>query len=397
MATTDTSTTATPAGSNSATTPAVPAPKPPQNESQVMAIIKWSVLGGLIMLLLINMSNFWFSEKNQLAKMLTGFGYMLLVGGACYGLGALTGFLFGIPRLLENNSADKSSVSRLVQNDNLVQISDWLTKIIVGVGLTQISSLYPGLLDVGKDMASSFSENAILGRNLAIGTILYFTIIGFLSGYLWTRIHFYPLLAQTSKDVDKLQQQVAEAEKAKEAAVAQKDEAELQRIAMEEEKRKAEAEMEEVKKSQERKQRELQALSELTKADPMLKTESLFISDNSGDDPNAGKFGGLAEVNGRRLQANVGESSFDPNRFFVELEVVSTDSNKPLEGDVKIFLHPATFNPPERVLTVLNGSVHLDLFAWGSFTVGAVCDGGETKLELNLSKIPGVPEKFAKR
>lgn len=406
------------------------APAKPQNtdeqeytpsERKVQVIIQYMIYGGLIMLVMINARHFWFPGtakfSDQLAAMFTGFGYALLIAGAFFGLGALVGFLFGIPRIPE---AEKNSTGGgLAQNDNLVQISDWLTKIIVGVGLTQINEIYPALLSLGKTMAPNFGGGDIgLGVNLAIGTILYFVITGFLSGYLWTRIHFYRLLAQTSGDVKALEKQLNEANEQKAQAEAEKEEAEKQRIAMEEkkriaeaesqeaekqrllmeeEKRKAEAEMEEAKKNEEKKQRELQALNELTKTDRKLKSDSQFISDDRNDDPNAGKFGGLAEANGRRLQANVGESSFDPDRFFVELEILSTDNNKPLEGDVKIFLHPATFNPSERVLPVLNGSVHLDLFAWGSFTVGAECDGGQTKLELDLSKIPGVPQKFAER
>lgn len=396
----DTDTNVTPAEEKAAVKPEVAAPKPLQNESQVMAIIKWSLLGGLTMLLLINMSKFWAAGNirfsDQLASMLTGFGYMLLVGGACYGIGALTGFLFGIPRLLENSASDKASVSRLVQNDNLVQISDWLTKIIVGVGLTQISSLYPALLNVGTDMANSFSIDPVVGRNLAIGTILYFAIIGFLSGYLWTRIHFYPLLAQTSKDVEELQQQVVVAEEAKKAAEADKDKAEKERIAMEEQKRKAVIEMEEAKKNELKKQKQMEALADSGTEREMLKTESQFISDDNNDDPHAGKFGGKAEANGRKIEAHVEETPFDPNRFFVELEVFSTDTNKPLEGEVKFFLHP-TYRNPERVLPVLNGRVDLHLVAWGSYTVGVECDNGQTKLELDLSKIPGVPQKFAER
>jgi hypothetical protein len=35
--------------------------------------------------------------------------------------------------------------------------------------------------------------------------------------------------------------------------------------------------------------------------------------------------------------------------------------------------------------------------AYGSFTVGAVLDGGETSLELDLGNVPGVPKGFIDR
>ena len=73
--------------------------------------------------------------------------------GASLMVGALIGFLFGIPRKLQDEQGVASDIgsqeefdSRVVSalyggNTNLEQISDWLTKILVGVGLTQISSL----------------------------------------------------------------------------------------------------------------------------------------------------------------------------------------------------------------------------------------------------------------
>jgi hypothetical protein len=366
------------------------------SEKKVQALVKYMIIGGLLMLFLINISHFWggtIAWNDRIASALTTLGNGLLIAGACFGAGALVGFLFGIPRLLENKNGEAQG--GLAQNDNLVQISDWLTKIIVGVGLTQITQIWPGLEFLGKTFAITFGDGPV-GKNLAIGTILYFVITGFLSGYLWTRIHFYRLLAQTSGDVKALEKQLNEANEQKAQAEAEKEEAEKQRIAMEEQKQKAEAEMEEAKKNELKKQKQMEALADAGPEPDMLKTESQFISDDNNDDPHAGQFGGKAEVNGRKIEAHVEETPFDPNRFFVELEVFSTDNNKPLEGEVKIFLHP-TYRNPERVLPVINGRVDLHLVAWGSYTVGVECDNGQTKLELDLSKIPGVPQKFAER
>ncbi len=359
------------------------------SEQKVQALVMYMIIGGLVMLFLINVRHFWAGSiawNDRFASTLTTLGNSLLIGGACFGAGALVGFLFGIPRLLENKNGEAQG--GLAQNDNLVQISDWLTKIIVGVGLTQISQLWPGLEYLGGTFSITFGGGAT-GQNLAIGTILYFVITGFLSGYLWTRIHFYRLLAQTSGDVKALEKKLTEANE-------QKDKAEAKRIAMEQDKKKAEEAMEEAKKNELKKQKQMEALADSGTDQKIPKTDSRFISDDNNDDPNAGKFGGKAEVNGRRLQAHVEETGFDPERFFVELEVLSTDTNKPLEGEVKIFLHP-TYRQPERVLPVINGRVDLHLVAWGSYTVGVECDNGQTKLELDLSKIPGVPQKFAER
>src|SRR6266498_647278 len=62
-------------------------------------------------------------------------GVGLAIAGAALMIGGFLGFLFGIPR---TGTVIESDVHG---NTNLEQISDWLTKILVGVGLTQISEI----------------------------------------------------------------------------------------------------------------------------------------------------------------------------------------------------------------------------------------------------------------
>src|SRR4051794_2430267 len=50
-------------------------------------------------------------------------------------IGGVTGFLFGIPKARSDvNSAGTNAGGQFKPNTNLEQISDWLTKTIVGVG-----------------------------------------------------------------------------------------------------------------------------------------------------------------------------------------------------------------------------------------------------------------------
>ncbi|MDB5020626.1 MAG: hypothetical protein JWQ28_1753 [Pedobacter sp.] len=58
----------------------------------------------------------------------------LLLGAAIFMLGLFVGFLFGIPKNVSKNAS-----GTYTSNTNLEEISDWLTKILVGLGLTQIS------------------------------------------------------------------------------------------------------------------------------------------------------------------------------------------------------------------------------------------------------------------
>jgi hypothetical protein len=98
---------------------------------------------------------------------------------ACLAIGGLGGLLFGIPR-----SRAKASTT---DQSPIEQIADWLTKIIVGLGLTNLSKI-PGKLSgwaaymaegIGKDHAS---------ESAALSMALYFTVLGFVGGYLLTNL-----------------------------------------------------------------------------------------------------------------------------------------------------------------------------------------------------------------
>lgn len=119
----------------------------------------------------------------------------LMVAGASLLAGGLLGFLFGIPRTLQqsdnpepeqSNPGSEKGINYLA-NTNLEQISDWLTKILVGVGLTQINIIPEKLGQISNSVAAGLggSEES---RIYALANILFFVISGFLFGYLWTRL-----------------------------------------------------------------------------------------------------------------------------------------------------------------------------------------------------------------
>ncbi len=121
-------------------------------------------------------------------------GTCLLIAGACFVSGAFTGFLFGIPRIIQKSNEDKNIV---MHNDNFVQISDWLTKIIVGIALTEIYTIPAFLYKIGEKISPTINSGAINEKSskiVAIAIVLYFLILGFLTVYLWTRIYFGNIL-----------------------------------------------------------------------------------------------------------------------------------------------------------------------------------------------------------
>lgn len=124
----------------------------------------------------------------------------LIVGGAAVVVGGLLGFLFGVPRseAVPSSSPDGNGNERRVAvrykpNTNLEQISDWLTKILVGVGLTQIGEA-PALLGALADTLGPALGGGSAGGIFGAGSCLYFSTCGFLLGFLWTRIYMAGVL-----------------------------------------------------------------------------------------------------------------------------------------------------------------------------------------------------------
>ena len=165
------------------------------DNNRIWWIIKILTFAGAGMLALV-------SFHGDLRYYLATLGTALLMGGACFCMGALAGFLFGIPRIMESRSSHeplKSAKGEVLHNDNLVQISDWLTKIIVGVGLTQINKIPEYLDKLGEYLGPSFMARGLTvvdnsSKTIAICVVLYFLIMGFIACYLWTRFYFAEML-----------------------------------------------------------------------------------------------------------------------------------------------------------------------------------------------------------
>lgn len=153
----------------------------------------------------------------------------LIIAGGILTTGCATGFLFAIPRTLQREREAKPSRSAVVDasagdgvdqvdqdelsstrtlirytvNSNLEQISDWLTKIIVGVGLVDLHKL-PGLASrAARFLAGGLDSNA-QGRAFALGLILYFGVLGFVAGYVTTRVYLTGAFVRAENDNDRV-------------------------------------------------------------------------------------------------------------------------------------------------------------------------------------------------
>lgn len=307
-------------------------------------------------------------------------GIGLLVAASALVIGGLLGFLFGIPRTLQqsvstaanNNSAaanagaaktngNNGERTEFQANTNLEQISDWLTKILVGVGLTQVAAI--GL----KFERLSTSVSLALGdtsgnRSFALALIIFPLILGFLFSYLWTRLYLPGAFRQAELATLKSRlDQVDIRSKDNQAA----------------------------------------ALG-TGKGDPEEITKNLERTDGivpgNPEDPWKGQFGGSNINNDRELKAEVQPVLGSLGVYSIRLTVGSLHpQTNPLTGSVQFFLHP-TFNNDRPIATVgPYGVAELNLKAWGAFTVGALADNGKTKLELDLSTLETAPAQFRSR
>jgi hypothetical protein len=119
-------------------------------------------------------------------------GVGLLLAGGIFILGWLLGFLFGIPRTelgFAHKEKTENDLPQYTPNTNLEQISDWLTKILVGVGLTQLIQLPTALQDYAGKLAPSLGGSPS-GGVFSVAILIFFSVDGFLVGFLWTRRYY---------------------------------------------------------------------------------------------------------------------------------------------------------------------------------------------------------------
>jgi hypothetical protein len=134
--------------------------------------------------------------------------------------GSLAGFLFGLPRssraeatvaVATTDPTGKSVMAGPAYrpNTNLEDISDWLTKILVGLGLTQLGSIptqFKSLMDTVKVVIGTTDDASAIAGSVIVG----YVILGFLATYLWarTRLSQALRLADTNAALDRVEQKI---------------------------------------------------------------------------------------------------------------------------------------------------------------------------------------------
>jgi hypothetical protein len=147
--------------------------------------------------------------QNDWPGALSSIGTGLFMAGAATLIGSILGFLFGVPRKNaelrnghEPDSAQKN-LSLYQPNTNLEQISDWLTKIIIGIGLIEIKQIIRFFEDIGVYCCPAFAVHPS-GEIIAVSISIHYLLVGFIQGFLLAYLWLPGAFARASKNADEI-------------------------------------------------------------------------------------------------------------------------------------------------------------------------------------------------
>ncbi len=333
------------------------------------------------------------------AAILSVIGLSFFVALASLFSGGFLGFIFGIPKVLQGTGLEGPSTdSKVVGNTNLEQISDWLTKIIVGVSLTQLPTIELKFSGLCKNVANGFNksiDDVSFAYSYSTCLIIFFTICGFILSYVWARIYLLEQLSRLGKLISAdLSRKISK----NEIVIAQNKEEVDKRIKNIEEifdlKTKLNTATQNLKTLETQRKGvstiESDAQQNITDILATAKPEPVTVL----DDTQKGRWGNSASDENFIVTARFPGGERFPDTTAVVIRVEAKDpANMPLEGTVYLFMHPSFHNPIiER--EPVDGVVEYSVLSYEACTLGVVINGGAVKLELDLNLLPDAPEKY---
>jgi hypothetical protein len=139
----------------------------------------------------------------------------LITAGGAMVVGGLLGFIFGVPFSRDSANPDqdrsedkskspeaKGSSAKYRPNTSLEQIAEWLSKMLVGVGLVELKSVSQRFFRLAEFISKG------LGGTAAADVFAYFLVLlfggcGFLFGFIWARIYLKRWFSKADEDAFK--------------------------------------------------------------------------------------------------------------------------------------------------------------------------------------------------
>ncbi|WP_457424161.1 hypothetical protein [Roseateles sp. P5_E7] len=152
-------------------------------------------------------------------------GPVLLWVFASLAAGSAMGFLFGIPKSGLPSRADPPSggapktaaaaqTPRARPNTNLEEVSDWVTKIIVGLTLVHLEKLQVEIGRICRNAAAAIRPQPTASDiSAATALVVGFALIGFLAMYLYMRLFVQGAIARSDGNLSSYLEAVKEAER----------------------------------------------------------------------------------------------------------------------------------------------------------------------------------------
>ena len=321
---------------------------------------------------------------------LSFFAWAILSALASTLLGGVLGLLFGLPtaRKVETRPAPPGETARTAvgyeESTSLEQIADWLTKIIVGLTLTQFATWSSAFDRISRTLTNDLlCPGTAAGCGIAPGASLIsaYVLAGFVIAYMWTRRFFMIEMVARDDSVRQMLQAQEDRDKAEDDGRVQGSAKPVEGLVAGGEHSRIEAILAEGRR---------QATGKAKEAADALQPGG------DPEDPWRGAFGGSASSNDAVLSANVSPMPGQTTNFTIDVAITGAtpERQRQLAGQqALVFLHPSFAKAVRTVSFGADGRATLVLYAYGAFTIGALLEDG-TRLELNLATLPGAPDQF---
>ena len=167
------------------------------------AIFRSIILCVIFITLLISVLLGIFFQANALA----GVSTFLMVSAACFAGGSAIGFLFGLPKkgtalkMADGGETPAQNQSEYEDNTNLQEVSDWLTKIIVGLSLIKLNTILGWIDNAARTIDQAFGSGCKTKclydfYAFGYGVIAFYFLLGAGLIYLWSRTNLKDLLSR---------------------------------------------------------------------------------------------------------------------------------------------------------------------------------------------------------
>jgi hypothetical protein len=107
--------------------------------------------------------------------------------------GCLIGFLFGIPKVISSGQLRQQDTGDFSPSSNLAEVSDWLTKLLLGAGLVQLTHLAAPVSHLIDSVAAGLTATSSpsSAAKVMAGSIMFgYAAVGILDAYVMTTMWY---------------------------------------------------------------------------------------------------------------------------------------------------------------------------------------------------------------